>query len=336
MKNKLYIGMPAGEFYGWAICGKNVISELSKIADVRYVPNIQYDELPRLQETKDFIKSITEVPNGNEYNYLQCVDNYNGGLNYRGDINVGYIFFEEGVLNDDLLEHLKSYDIIATGSHYNTDILRKMGYKAVTIHQGINCDIFKPADKKYFKDKFVIFSGGKIEHRKAQDIVAYAVGKLQRKYPDIILMTSWGNIFNKDEVNKANMDIVKNYLSPSQTIMTDLVNQTEMVKYISESDIGFFPNRSEGGTNLVMMEYMACGKTVIANNSTGQKDVLNSDYAFLSSGSKEDDLIDQYIKYIEYAYKNREQLEIMGAKAREAMLPFTWEKTAKEFLNLYE
>ena len=30
------------------------------------------------------------------------------------------------------------------------------------------------------------------------------------------------------------------------------------------TDIGIFPNRCEGGTNLVMMEYMACGKPVIA------------------------------------------------------------------------
>ena len=33
----LYINMPVGEHYGWGICGKNLVRELSKLRTVKYV-----------------------------------------------------------------------------------------------------------------------------------------------------------------------------------------------------------------------------------------------------------------------------------------------------------
>ena len=43
------------------------------------------------------------------------------------------------------------------------------------------------------KDSFVIFSGGKFEFRKGQDIVIKAFRHLQDKYRDVNLITSWFN-----------------------------------------------------------------------------------------------------------------------------------------------
>ena len=46
-----------------------------------------------------------------------------------------------------------------------------------------------------------------------------------------------------------------------------------MANIYKNTDLGIFPNRCEGGTNLVLMEYMACGKPAMVSNSTGHKDV---------------------------------------------------------------
>jgi len=43
-----------------------------------------------------------------------------------------------------------------------------------------------------------------------------------------------------------------------------------MARVYRNSDVGLFPNRCEGGANLVLMEYMACGKPVVTVDTTGQ------------------------------------------------------------------
>ena len=42
-----------------------------------------------------------------------------------------------------------------------------------------------------------------------------------------------------------------------------------MPQVYQNTDVGIFPSRCEAGTNLVMMEYMACGKPAIATVGTG-------------------------------------------------------------------
>jgi glycosyltransferase involved in cell wall biosynthesis len=45
-------------------------------------------------------------------------------------------------------------------------------------------------------------------------------------------------------------------------------------------DVALFPNRAEGGTNLVAMECMACGVPVILSRNTGHLDLITDDNCF--------------------------------------------------------
>src|SRR5207245_876556 len=87
-------------------------------------------------------------------------------------------------------------DVIATGSTWCSSVLRDHGFPQVaTVLQGIDPLTFNPsfAGKELFHDSFVIFSGGKLEYRKGQDIVIRAFQVLQDKYPDVMLVNSWHN-----------------------------------------------------------------------------------------------------------------------------------------------
>ena len=78
---------------------------------------------------------------------------------------------------------------MVAGSKWNADILKEYGAEAVAIPQGVDKKIFHPNGSKredYLKDKFVIFSGGKWEQRKGQDLIIYAIREIQKKYPDIL------------------------------------------------------------------------------------------------------------------------------------------------------
>ena len=56
------------------------------------------------------------------------------------------------------------------------------------------------------------------------------------------------------------------------TILPQL-SHTDLAREMANTDAGLFPNRCEGGTNLVLMEYAAIGRPVIANVLTGHADV---------------------------------------------------------------
>jgi glycosyltransferase involved in cell wall biosynthesis len=122
-----------------------------------------------------------------------------------------------------------------------------------------------------------------------------------------------------------------------------------MPRVYANSDVGLFPNRCEGGTNLVLMEFMACGKPVVASNVTGHADVLNPHNALLIEARHTTEIrnqagepiavwpepdLDQTIAHLEHAYQHRDELRALGARAVRDLAPWTWRRTAEEFLRL--
>src|SRR5207249_2993783 len=53
--------------------------------------------------------------------------------------------------------------------------------------------VFRPRGARRRRDRFTIFSGGKLEYRKGQDIVVAAFREFHRRHPDSRLMIAWHN-----------------------------------------------------------------------------------------------------------------------------------------------
>lgn len=60
--------------------------------------------------------------------------------------------------------------------------------------------------------------------------------------------------------------------------------QTELRDVLLRADAAVFPNRQEGGTNLVAMEALGCGVPCIISNRTGQADIAIPDIAHVLPG----------------------------------------------------
>jgi glycosyltransferase involved in cell wall biosynthesis len=139
-----------------------------------------------------------------------------------------------------------------------------------------------------------------------------------------------------------------NGIDPARVITLPLLPQERMAEIYRESDIGLFPNRCEGGTNLVLMEYMACGRPVIVTDATGHRDVVNEKNAFLLRQLRELNInglenqiaarwheasVDEIIAQIEYAYNHRAESIELGRKAAEDMTRWTWRRTAETVVS---
>ena len=385
MQDLICMVIPVGLNFGWGVCGKYLTLEMCKLADVFFITekfnlkNIgdlnHYSSLKKLVPSEHMLNGLKE--NDGFYHFdkpvIQAIQS-NNLLPYfikaRSPRMIGYTFFEYNIIRENIGMAKDYYNIIATGSSWCEKILKSQGLKNTkTIVQGVDPDLFNSnkSDKELYKDRFVIFSGGKLELRKGQDLVIRAFKALQDKYDDVLLVNSWYNHWNEslttmsfspyihfemprgDYFTAVNHLLMKNGIDPEKVITIPPKPYSEMPDVYRDTDLGLFPNRCEGGTNLVLMEYMACGKPVIASFSSGHKDILTGENSLPLKTLKEfnikgrdrnliaqwdDPDLDELISKLEWAYLNRDQLQNIGRKAAESMSYFTWKEATKQFYDL--
>lgn len=138
----------------------------------------------------------------------------------------------------------------------------------------------------------------------------------------------------------------ENGIPLERVFLAPLIDNKLMRQIYQQTDIGLFPNRCEGGNNMVMCEYMACGKTVIASDTTGHADVINHRNAFplteytpvlfndpqgRPAAIWHEPSTDEIICQLEAAYANRKLCAQKGATAAEEMKNLAWDKAARQF-----
>lgn len=344
----IYLKLPSGQNYGWGICGFYLKKEISQKIKTTFLD--------------DFYNGSV---NGKLFQAISNIDFFDIN-NTFGKKNFGYTFFENEP-NNITIENAKKYDLIFCGSTWCKEKLSQYGiYNTELLIQGIDPEIFYPVEDKLDEEKFTIFSGGKFELRKGQDLVLKAFKILREKYDDIFLINSWNNLWaetmqsmmmsehikvefkgktfqeiinNIYLINDINPEYIKTYKNIPYRKQKDIYQKT---------DIAIFPNRCEGGTNLVMMEYMACGKPVISSFTSGHKDIINEDNAILLKDLRsyqiknnenklvidwQEPLIEDLVNKIEYAYHNRKKVKSLGKNAGNHLKNFTWKKTAENVLK---
>ena len=382
----LYLFFPIGTGSGWDTCGKYLSLELSKLCDVgivtasRVTPDLVGNELEYHAISKIPINSIYEQDFDRLHKSLK-------GLSIRtlNDLNlqpwleeiqserkIGYTFYLGTPLTPKECEASKTLDLIVAGSSFCEEQLRRAGVeKTKTIIQGIDPQIFNPyhSTKSILQDRFVIFSGGKFEFRKAQDIVLKAFQVFSGRHPDVILVNAWYNqwefslntmsespwidfSFDVRDYLQSIFRLIKiNGIAPEKVITLPMKTPYQLAQIFKNTDMGLFPNRCEGGTNLMLMEYMACGKPVIATSRTGHSDIIRPDNPFaithyqpVNPRSGHDSQyaewvepdIDEIITLLEKAYDHPEQCRHEGVIAGERLADMTWEKAARSFYDTTE
>jgi len=92
--------------------------------------------------------------------------------------------------------------------------------------------------------------------------------------------------------------------------------------------VGLFPNRVEGGNNMVLMEYMACGKPAIVSYNSGHTDIVRRNNALLIECHKpmerrngdeliatwSDPSLEETISKLEGAYQHRNALHLLRSE----------------------
>lgn len=288
----------------------------------------------------------------------------NGG-ELIGHPTIGVVFFEQPQLDEATVARAKASQLIVTGSTWNEKILREYGVTNVTtVIQGIDPSLFHPAPRLgVLGERFLVFSGGKLELRKGQDLVMAAFAIFAKRHPDALLVTAWHSpwpkfaeslnqsrraapvVFGADEKVDVRAWGEANGIPAQQILDLGAVPNAQMPPILREMDVALFPNRAEGGTNLVAMECMACGVPTILSANTGHVDLIETDNCFaLSEQSPVGGIgagvgatpgwctssVEEIVETLERVYADREVARRRGARGAETLAKLTWARTAAD------
>jgi len=222
--------------------------------------------------------------------------------------------------------NLDGSDRITTVSPSLVERLKKYGYDAKLITNGVDTDIFKPMDSRAGKrmlgldeDCFVIGFVGSIERWFALNEVIEAFPEILKYKEDMRLLIVGGSLFTDYE--KKLKELVKRLGIENKVIFTGFVEYIELPKYIAAMDICLIPISLSSWTEISLsnkfFEYSACGKAILTKPSPNMLKVGGKNL-FTYQNRKE------FITQIKYIIDNPKTYNINMKK-------YSWKNKAAEF-----
>jgi len=248
------------------------------------------------------------------------------------------------------------FDVVFGGSTWCLDRMRERGITNVRLlMQGIDREIFRSLPRER-DGAFRVFSGGKFEWRKGQDLVIAAFAAFAKAHPEANahLVCAWFNPWGEliwemgnspyllfegvdgdDQPKLFSKLLTVNGVPEGQFTMLPQLAQRDLAREMAGTDCGLFPNRCEGGTNLVLMEYLGCGRPAVANLATGHADLAGADIIPIPTTLDDRQWAVQdpadVLRALETAYARFRVGELVARSATPGS--WTWERAARTIVE---
>lgn len=378
--NLVGINWTLSSFHGWGVLGVNLALALLRAG---YLPaplqesslSLEPDDWralsPALEAGGEIRKLLTTgQSHALAFPVLQPVGNaMSWGRDIEGGPDLGVTFFENSHLDRDAVRRGRSLYRLITGCKWADALLREKGFANTRIcYQGVDPRLYYPAPrpKRTYKDRFVVFAGGKLEFRKGQDIALEGFKRFHAKRPDALLLTAWQNPWPEAAANiergvfaqakpKAGdglpLDIegwvAAHGLPQNAHADVGFIAHGLLPDLMREADVALFASRAESGTNLMAMEALALGLPTILSANTGHLDLIDGAPClsldrqapvtplFVEDGVAgwgESDP-DEIAALLQRAYDARAEMAALGAGAAQAMKDWNWRSRMDEMVK---
>lgn len=227
--------------------------------------------------------------------------------------------------------------IIADSNHTKNDIVKHLKIKADKIHVvhlAANSN-FKPIEKNNLekvKNKYqlnfpYILHVGTLEPRKNLNFLirAYHLAKEKYKIPHKLVITGkkgWHYQELFSEVERLNLE--------NEVIFTGYIPDEEMPAIYNLADLFAFPSFYEG-FGLPPLEAMSCGAPVVSSNTSSLPEVVGDAGVLLPPKGEK-----LWAEKMAEVLNNGKLRITMGNKGVEQAKKFSWDKCAKETIEVYK
>ncbi len=234
---------------------------------------------------------------------------------------------------------MKAERLITDSYNSKTDIVKYLGYpedRIDVIYLGVDLQKYKPqtVDRNYLQkygihhdDKYLLYVGN--EHpRKNLDGLIKAFAQLKQKRQDLKLVKVgppyWKGTRSrlKDLIHELNLD--------GEVLFTSYVSEEELVMLYNGAELFVFPSLYEGFGNSPL-EAMACGTPVVTSDVSSLGEVYSQ--AALTVDPYNIEAISEAMFQVVGNGSLRQELVKKGLEMAKEL---SWEKTARETLEVYE
>lgn len=297
----IVLAWPVGAATGWGLYGLHLAIQLRRLGrqvflafppDLSSVPRTAHallpdagDPLPAADEPCIIVSALGNRPTPPP------------DLSLPGRVyHVALAVFEDTALDDADIAVLRQYDRVIAPSSWCARLLTLHGLPGVPVcYQGYDDAVFHPAPRLRARvetpgwdRRVLVFSGGKLEYRKGQDIVIAAFRRFREMCPGAVLVTAWhnqwpatldglwaaGHVRGVPAVRHGALELTpwlaRNGVPPEAHLDLGQVSPAEAAAAIRECDVALCLSRAEGATNLVLAECVALGVPCVATRVTGQ------------------------------------------------------------------
>jgi len=195
--------------------------------------------------------------------------------------------------------------------------------KIEIIYNGVDIKEFRPSNET--NQKFTVISTSRLIKRKGIEYLIDAFIKFNDKYNNSkLLLIGDGDLKKelKERVRKADIQSKIDFLG--------VVNHSEIAAYYQQSDVFVLPSLNEGMSNS-LLEAMASGLAIVATNTGGVKNLVNSANGVIIEKQNSDDIFNA----LERLYLDNNLLRSMKVNSRKRAKEMSWEKVAGEYYQLY-
>jgi glycosyltransferase involved in cell wall biosynthesis len=377
----------ASSFFGWGIYGLNLMlhwpqpaltaQPLDRIVLAREDQRRRVEERVRASEQfHDRLKRwanrslVSEMPvfvsYGNDLERYFAVHQ----IDLFGTPSIGFVFLEDAAISPHNVSGANQLPLMIAGSSWNAELLRDAGVRNVSVVlQGVDGELFRPRPRVgRFAGRFVVFSGGQSSFRKAQDLVLIAFRAFAERHREALLVAAWHSPWpERAQSFSAGASLLpppptradgrldpgawarQAGLRAEQFVDHGSVPNCELPLVLAEADVALFPNRAEGGTNLIAMECLASGVPTILSANTGHLDLIRRTGTFAAERQRpvtatpadvrstadwgESD-VDELVELLESVYRDRDAARSRAAAAAQAMRALTWENQISELYGV--
>jgi len=247
-------------------------------------------------------------------------------INARGSENIYHRSFIKKYLQK---LALKGLDKLLVQTDYKKKELKKI-FKGeiLVVPNGINLSIYRnilKSDVKENNKKNIIFVG-RLLPIKGLDYLMNAMKIIQNKNKNVFL-TLVGDGYYRKSLEK----MIKKLEIEKAVTFTGKIPNTEIPKYLSNSDVFVLPSLSEGFPNVVL-EAMAAGLPIVASNIGGLSELIkNNENGYLVETKNPEQLADGLLKILQ----NPEIKTKMSQNNLKKAKNYSWESVVFDLEKIY-
>lgn len=178
---------------------------------------------------------------------------------------------------------LRNASILICNSKNSADLLKKWEgakYSRIRIlHPGVDASTFCPSGKsrdlRFDADKKVILTVSRLQPRKGHDVLIKAMPEILKRHPDAHYV-----IVGSGQQHDYLAGLVKEHGLEDNVSLLGECTDDEILQWYRRSNLFVLPNRQVGndveGFGIVLLEAQACATAVIAGDSGGTRETLET------------------------------------------------------------